>query len=52
METIVRRPDADREARVRRQRNVAIGIALGVLALLFYAVTIVKVGPGILMRPL
>lgn len=32
----------------RRQRNIAIELAVGFLVLLFYAVTIVKVGPGIL----
>ncbi len=36
----------------RRQRNVAIGLAVGFLVLLFYAVTIAKLGPGVLNRPL
>jgi hypothetical protein len=36
----------------RRARNIAIGLALGVFALLFYVVTIVKLGPGVLNRPL
>ncbi len=36
----------------RRQRNLAIGLAVGFFALLFYAVTIAKLGPGILSRPL
>jgi hypothetical protein len=36
----------------RRQRNIAIGLVVGFLVLLFYAVTIVKVGPGVLNRPL
>ncbi len=36
----------------RRQRNVAIGLAVGILVLLFYAVTIVKLGPNVLNRPL
>jgi hypothetical protein len=35
-----------------RQRNVAIGIAIGCFVLLFYAVTIAKLGPGVLNRPL
>ena len=35
----------------RRQRSIAIAIALGVLVMLFFAVTIVK-GPAVLMRPL
>ena len=36
----------------RRARSIAIGLALGALVLLFYAVTIVKLGPGILRRPM
>ena len=36
----------------RRQRNLAIGLAVGFLVLLFYVVTIVKLGPGVLNRPL
>ena len=35
----------------RRQRSIAIAIVLGVLVLLFFAVTIVK-GPAVLNRPL
>jgi hypothetical protein len=34
------------EAKSRRARNVALGVAIGLLVLLFYAVTIVKLGPG------
>jgi hypothetical protein len=40
------------QLKTRRQRNIAIGLAVGFLVLLFYAVTIVKVGPGVLYRPL
>ncbi|GAC1333920.1 MAG: hypothetical protein NVSMB26_15800 [Beijerinckiaceae bacterium] len=36
----------------RRARNIAIGLAVGLFAVLFYVVTIVKLGPGILNRPL
>ena len=35
----------------RRQRSIAIALALGVLVLLFFAVTLVK-GPAVLNRPL
>lgn len=35
----------------RRQRSIAIAVALGVLVVLFFAVTIVK-GPAVLVRPL
>jgi len=31
----------------RRRRNVAIGLVVGLLAVLFYTITIVKVGPGV-----
>lgn len=40
------------EQRRRRTRSIAIGLALGGLVLLFYLVTIVKLGPGILNRSL
>lgn len=36
----------------RRLRNIAIGIAVGFFALLFYVVTIAKLGPGMFSRPL
>ena len=36
----------------RRARSIAIGLALGALVLLFYVVTIVKLGPGVLRRPM
>ncbi len=36
----------------RRARNIAIGLAVAFFAVLFYAVTIVKLGPGVLSRPL
>ena len=43
-------PLTPEQARNRRMRNIAIGLAVGFLAVLFYAITIVKIGPGIL-RP-
>jgi hypothetical protein len=42
----------EEQKRRRRARSVAIALVLGGLVLLFYAVTIVKVGPGVLNRPL
>jgi len=42
----------EEQKRRRRARSLAIGLALGALALLFYVVTIVKLGPGVLVRPL
>ena len=54
------RPD-DRLGRVRltpaqqksrRARNIALGLAVGFLVVLFYAITVVKLGPGVFDRPL
>ena len=39
------------QKKIRRQGSIAIALALGVLVLLFFAVTIVK-GPAVLVRPL
>ncbi len=41
----------EQQLRARRARSIAIAVALGVLVVLFYIVTLVK-GPGVLMRPL
>lgn len=38
------------QLRSRRARNIAIALAVGGLVVVFYAVTIVKLGPAIL-RP-
>jgi hypothetical protein len=35
----------------RRERSIAIALALGVLVVLFFAVTMVK-GPSVLVRPM
>jgi hypothetical protein len=40
------------QQKARRSRNIAIGVALAVLVILFYVATIVKFGPQILARPL
>lgn len=42
----------DEQRRRRRARSRAIALTLGALCLLFYIVTIVKLGPGVLNRPL
>jgi hypothetical protein len=42
----------DEQKRRRRARSLAIALSLGALVLLFYVVTIVKLGPGVLHRPL
>ena len=36
----------------RRRRSIALGLALGAAALLFYVLTIVKMGPAIFDRAL
>lgn len=40
------------QQKTRRRRDVVIAIATGCVVLLFYAVTILKLGPGVLNRPL
>ena len=42
----------EEQKRRRNARSIAIGLSLGALVLLFYIVTIVKLGPGVLNRPL
>lgn len=40
----------DVQKRRRRARSIALALTLGALVLLFYVVTIVKLGPGVLHR--
>ena len=40
------------ELRSRRARSVALGLTLGALCIFFFVVTIFKLGPAILVRPL
>ena len=42
----------EEQKRRRRARSIALGLVLGTLVLLVYVVTIVKLGPGVLNRPL
>jgi hypothetical protein len=46
---IVPESQEDREVRRKRQRrnSIALGLVLGFLVLLFYALTIVKMGPNL-----
>jgi hypothetical protein len=50
-----RKPDGivltEAQKKSRRERSVAIALALGILVVLFFAVTIVK-GPAVLVRPM
>lgn len=43
---------SDEQKKRQRRRSVAIALTLGVLVAIFYAITLVKMGPGILNRPL
>ena len=40
------------QIRSRRTRNVAVGLLVGLLIVLIYVLTIAKLGPGVLDRPL
>jgi hypothetical protein len=42
----------EEQKRRRRARSIAIALTLAALVVLFYIVTIVKLGPGVLNRPL
>lgn len=42
----------EEQKRQRRSRSIALALVLGALVLLIYAVTVVKLGPGVLNRPL
>jgi hypothetical protein len=42
----------DKQKKARRSRNVAIGLALAALVIIFYLATIAKFGPAILDRSL
>jgi hypothetical protein len=39
------------QVKSRRTRNIAIGLVVGALVVIFYAVTIVKLGPGVMKPP-
>ena len=44
---------SDEAARRRRRRNsIALGLVLGLLVVIFYALTIVKMGPAVFNRDL
>lgn len=42
----------DEEAKRRRSRSVALGLVLGGLVLLFFVVTVAKLGGNVLNRPM
>lgn len=39
------------EVKSRRSRNIAIAVGIGFMIVLFYVVTIVKLGVGVVVRP-
>lgn len=43
---------SDQDAKRRRRNSVALGLVLGALVLIFYVLTIVKMGPGVFNREL
>lgn len=42
----------ERQKKARRNRSIAIGLALGALVVIFYVATIVKFGPAVFERPM
>jgi hypothetical protein len=42
----------EEQSRRRRARSIAIALSLGALVVLFYVITIVKIGSGVLTRPM
>lgn len=42
----------DDQKKRQKSRSVAIAWILGLLVVIFYAITLVKMGPGIINRPL
>jgi archaellum biogenesis protein FlaJ (TadC family) len=42
----------EEQKRLRRARSIAIALALGAFVVLIFLVTIVKLGPDVLRRPL
>ena len=42
----------DKQKKARRNRSVALGVALAAFVVVVYIVTIVKMGPAVLHRPL
>ncbi len=42
----------ERQKKARRNRSIAIGLALAALVVIFYVATIAKFGPAVLNRPM
>ena len=52
MALVTGQPDEKELAARRRKRSVALAIVLAALVIIVYALTIVKIGPAVLDRPL
>jgi hypothetical protein len=48
---LILKPLTPEQEKRRRQRNVAIALALAALIAIFYAMTLVKLGPNVFIRP-
>jgi hypothetical protein len=49
----VAKPDQQAEfAARRRRRSIALGLVLGAVVLIFYVLTVVKLGPAVFQRTL
>ncbi|WP_374545840.1 hypothetical protein [Rhodoblastus sp.] len=48
---ILYKPLTPEQEKRRRQRNIAIGLAVAALVVIFYAITIVRLGPHVFLRP-
>ncbi len=48
---LILKPLTPEQEKRRRQRNIAIALALAALIAIFYAMTIVKLGPNVFIRP-
>ena len=40
------------QKKARRSRSIALGVVLAALAVLFYVITVVKLGPNLFNRPM
>ncbi|WP_174235748.1 hypothetical protein [Pseudohoeflea suaedae] len=40
------------QKKARRSRSIALGLVLAALAVLFYVITVIKLGPNLFNRPM
>lgn len=48
---IIYKPLTPEQGKRRRQRNVAIALAVSTLVVIFYIITLVRLGPNVFQRP-